>query len=121
MVQHNASKYIPIIVERLKSIDPVKVILFGSQAYSDSSPDSDIDLLVVINSDHFPESYKEKSELYLDVSRQIRDIRKQVPIDLIVHTKPMHKRFIELDSMFAREVAQNGLVLYEADHQSLAQ
>jgi hypothetical protein len=82
--------------------------------------DSDIDLLVVTNSDYFPGNYQEKSDLYLTVSRVIRDIRRQVPIDLIVHTKSMHRKFIELDSMFSKEILQRGVVLYEADHQSVA-
>jgi hypothetical protein len=31
-----------------------------------------------------------------------------VPIDLIVHTKPMHQAFVRLDSMFAGEVITRG-------------
>jgi hypothetical protein len=34
-------------------------------------------------------------------------------VDLIVHTKAMHRKFIETDSMFAREILQKGKVLYE--------
>jgi len=37
-----------------------------------------------------------------------------VPIDLIVHTRPMYARFIEMDSLFAREVLKKGIVLYES-------
>ena len=111
---------ITLIVEQLKTLNPYKIILFGSYAYGQPKEDSDIDLLVVTNSDFFPKNYREKSDLYLEVSRVIRDIRKQVPIDLIVHTKSMHKKFVELDSMFAKEILQKGMVLYETDNQSLA-
>jgi hypothetical protein len=38
---------------------------------------------------------------------------KKYDIDLIVHTKPMHEKFIQLGSMFSREVATKGVVLYE--------
>jgi len=52
---------------------------------------------------------------YLKVASRLRELNKRVPIDLIVHTKPMHDAFIQLDSMFAREVMTRGHVLYEAD------
>ena len=104
----NAQLYIPLIVERLKKISPYKIILFGSYAYGEPGVDSDIDLLVVTNSDDFPKNYREKSDLYLEVSRVIRDIRTQAPIELIVQTKPMHSRFIELGSMFSKEILQKG-------------
>jgi hypothetical protein len=38
---------------------------------------------------------------------------KKYDIDLIVHTKPMHEKFIQLGSMFSREVTTKGVVLYE--------
>lgn len=117
---NNAEIYIPLIVERLKQIHPYKIILFGSYAYGEVNADSDIDLLVVTYSEEFPKNYKEKSELYLKVSRVIREIRKQVSIDLIVHTKSMHRKFIELGSMFSKEVSQRGLVLYEGDNSRVA-
>jgi predicted nucleotidyltransferase len=116
----NAQVYIPLIVERLKKISPYKIILFGSYAYGEPDVDSDIDLLVVTNSDDFPQNYRENSDLYLEVSRVIRDIRAQAPIELIVQTKPMHSKFIELGSMFSKEILQKGLVLYEADNPGLA-
>jgi uncharacterized protein len=43
----------------------------------------------------------------------LREIKRTIPIDLIVHTKPMHERFMQLGSMFSKEVAKNGEVLYE--------
>ena len=106
-------RYIPLLITRLQQLDLARVILFGSYAYGTPTKDSDIDLMVVLNSERFPRNYKEKSALYLQVSRVIRDIRQEIPVDLIVHTKSMHKKFIELDSMFAREISQKGKVLYE--------
>lgn len=116
----SADIYIPVIIDRLKKIHPYKIILFGSYAYGKASADSDIDLLVVTDSDDFPRNYKEKTELYLKVSRVIRDMRTQVSIDLIVHTKSMHRKFLELGSMFSKEISQRGIVLYEADNQRVA-
>ncbi|MBE2224572.1 MAG: nucleotidyltransferase domain-containing protein [Anaerolineae bacterium] len=107
---------IPLLVNRLQGLDVAKVILFGSFAYGKPSEVSDIDLMVVLNSDFYPTTYQEKSDLYLQVARVIRDIRQQVPVDLIVHTNAMHERFMEMNSLFAKEIRQKGKVIYEADH-----
>jgi predicted nucleotidyltransferase len=109
-------QYLPEIVARLQPLDPAKIILFGSQASGDADEDSDLDLLVVTSSDKLPASHREMEEAYLEVARLLRDVRRQAPVDLIVHTQPMHARFIEMNSLFAREVLQKGIVLYEADH-----
>jgi uncharacterized protein len=108
------NKYVSEIVKRLQISHPWKIILFGSHAWGDPSSDSDIDLLVVTDSNIMPRTFKEKSDLYLQVANCLADIREKVSVDLIVHTKKMHERFMELGSCFAREIAQNGKVLYEA-------
>ena len=108
------------IIARLLPLQPEKIILFGSYAYGEPHKDSDIDLLVVTNDDFMPHSFQEKVRIRLQVSRAILDIRMHYPTDLIVHTKPMHQKFIELDSLFAREILKKGVVLYEGPDQSLA-
>jgi len=89
------------------------VILFGSYVYEEPSKDSDIDLIVVTDDDIMPSNFDEKMQIYLNVSNALTDIRRNILIDLIMHTKPMHKRFIELNSMFYREIAEKGIVLNE--------
>jgi len=80
------------IVERLKPLNPEKIILFGSYAYGTPHQDSDIDLYVVANDDFMPQNFKENSQIFLKYSNKIRSLQKIVPIDLITHTKQMHKR-----------------------------
>lgn len=116
MTIFEANLYIPLILERLRKINPAKVILFGSHAQGTETVESDLDLLVVTNHDKTPQSHREKEEIYLEVARLLRDIRGKVPMDLVVHTRPMHARFIEMDSLFARELLQEGITLYESDH-----
>ena len=101
------------LIERLKKINPYKIILFGSYAYGTPGKDSDVDLLVVTDDDFVPRNFAEKNEIYLRVANMITEIEKQVPIDLIVHTKAMHQKFIRLGSMFARKITSSGAVLYE--------
>ena len=109
--------YIPLIVEKLKSTHPEKIILFGSYAYGEPNEESDIDILVVTTEEKIPKNFSEKSQVYLRVSKSIAEIKKEIPIDLIVHTKKMHEKFIELDSIFSQELLQKGRILYEKNHQ----
>lgn len=66
--------------------------------------------------DDRPSSIVRRPEIYLEVARRLRDIRGKLPMDLIVHTRPMHAKFIEMNSLFAREVLQKGILLYESDN-----
>ncbi len=108
--------YIPLLVEKLLTTEPEKIILFGSYAYGSPDTDSDIDILVVTGDDIIPSSFSEKSGIYLRVSKTISDIKKEFPVDLIVHTKAMHRKFIELNSLFAKELLTRGKVLYEKNN-----
>lgn len=99
------------IIERLKPLDPEKIILFGSYAYGTPTDGSDIDLYVVTKDDFIPQSWREKSEITKKVSRTLRDLRSRFAIDLIVHTKQMNDKFVELDSSFSREILNRGKVL----------
>lgn len=109
-------QYLPRIIEQLKTLHPWKIILFGSHAYGTPDDDSDIDLLVILNSEEIPQSFQAKMQQKLTVRKAIWDVSKQVAIDLLVYTRPMYRKFQELDSMFAREILQHGRILYETDN-----
>ena len=104
------------LVERLKAANPYKVILFGSHAYGVPGPESDIDLLVVTQDDFLPHSFEEKNAIYLRIANTIVEFEGDTPIDLIVHTKAMHQKFMEMGGMFSRKIAAEGKILYEKDH-----
>jgi len=108
--------YLPVLLEKLKATGPEKIILFGSYANGEPGVDSDLDILVVTGDDFIPSSFSEKSKIYLKVSQSISEIKKEFPVDLIVHTKAMHQQFIETNSLFARELLSNGKVLYEKNN-----
>jgi len=99
------------IMEAFKELELEKVILFGSHAYGHVSKDSDIDLYVVTKDNYTPQSYKEKRALVWKVSEVILDIRKKYAIDLLVHTKNMHEKFVELQSSFSKDILERGKVL----------
>jgi predicted nucleotidyltransferase len=102
------------IIERLRPLQPHKVILLGSHAWGRPDPDSDIDLLVVLDDDMMAGKASSRGALYKRVARQLRDIERTVPLDLIVHSRSMHQAFLETDSMFARKMKREGEVLYES-------
>ncbi|MFO7905762.1 MAG: nucleotidyltransferase domain-containing protein [Pirellulaceae bacterium] len=113
------SKLSPDLESRIRNalapLHPKRVILFGSYAWGDPTPESDVDLYVVTQDDFTPATYEESMENYLKVSSLLRDIKKSVPIDLIVHTRSMHEEFIRADSMFCRAIMNRGKLLYEND------
>ena len=100
----------------LQHLNVNKVILFGSYAKGTQSDDSDIDLLVVTNDDFIFESFAQKMEIKLKIANALNALRKFADIDLIVHSKPMYERFIELNSGFKKEILSSGSVIYEANN-----
>jgi len=114
-LQVEIDKYFSLIVEKLKKLHPYKIILFGSYAWGNPDRDSDIDLIVVTNDDFIPETYEEKMKVHYKVSGNIRDLRMKIPMDLIVYTKPMYKRFLQLGSQFSKEISEKGIILYEGN------
>ncbi len=112
--------YIEQLKTSLSELNPYLILLFGSYAYGKPHKDSDIDLLVVTNDNFMPQNFNERLNLQLAVSNHIFELAKQVPIDLIVYTIPMYKRFIEQNSSFAHEITTKGKILYERYNTTVA-
>jgi uncharacterized protein len=94
---------IELLVSKLK---PEKIILFGSYAYGNPTPDSDVDLLVIMK------TRAKDIDRYIAVSNLLYP--RQFPVDILVRTP----REIELESkkkgnFFLREILNKGKVLYE--------
>ncbi len=93
------------IVEKFK---PQKIILFGSYARGNPRPESDVDLLVIMNTP-------------LKESQQSLEIRRHLDVmfgmDLIVHTPKRLKERVDMGDWFLRDVLKEGKVLYKADNE----
>jgi len=96
------------IGEALRPAHPEKVILFGSYAWGHPTEDSDIDLYVVTQDDFVPSTWRQRRDIVRSISDRILDLRMRYPIDLLVHTKPMHREFVERKSSFARQIMSKG-------------
>ncbi|MFH0775308.1 MAG: nucleotidyltransferase domain-containing protein [bacterium] len=89
------------IVENFK---PEKIILFGSYAEGNFREDSDLDLLIIKES-NIPR-YKRGRE----VRKYLRGLK--VPIDLIVYTKDEIQKWNNVKTAFITTVIEKGRVLY---------
>jgi hypothetical protein len=67
-----------------------------------------------------PKNFEEQIELQLTVSNHIFELAKQVPVDLIVYTIPVFKKFIEQNSNFALEITTKEKILYEKYNKTVA-
>lgn len=110
------NELISLLKISLLHLNVSKVILFGSYAKGTQTADSDVDLLVVTNDNFLPASFAEKMEIKMKIASALNTIRKNTDIDLIVHTKPMYEKFIELNSGFKNEILSTGTIIYEANN-----
>src|SRR5262245_17872901 len=85
--------------------DPEKIILFGSFARGDASPDSDVDLLVVM-----PVAGS-KREKQVEIRLALSDI--QIPKDIVVTTPEEFQWRKEIPGTIERPAALDGKVLYD--------
>jgi predicted nucleotidyltransferase len=100
-------KTLPGAIQRIvPELKPEKIILFGSYAYGNPTPDSDVDLLVIMNT-------KAKDvDRYVAVSNLLYP--RQFPVDILVKTPQeieMEKK--KRGNFFLREILTKGKVLYE--------
>jgi uncharacterized protein len=99
------------IIKSLEPLNPEKIILFGSFAWGMPDESSDIDLYIVTQDNFMPGTFSEKMELKLSVAKHLLEFRKKFSTDLLVHTRPMHKKFLELNSSFSRQLMSEGIAL----------
>jgi predicted nucleotidyltransferase len=84
---------------------PQKIVLFGSYAVGAATEDSDVDLLVVM----------ETAEAPLHTAAQIAGaIDHRFPLDIVVFRPSKLKESLERKGSFATTVMTEGTVLYEA-------
>ena len=113
-------KYIPEIVNKLKTINPYLLILFGSYAYGTPHEDSDIDILLVTNDDFIPQNFDDRLKYRLSIKKIIRETARKVPVDLLIYSRPMFEKFKKLNSSFSKEILTNGKKIYESNNAKLA-
>jgi predicted nucleotidyltransferase len=95
------------IVDRLVShYSPQRVILFGSYAYGTPDADSDLDLLIVKETDKRP------LDRWMEVKRLLRDRRRTVAVSPLVYTPQELERRLAMNDFFIQEILEKGQVLH---------
>jgi len=84
-------------------------LLFGSQASRNTSNDSDVDLIVVLNRDNPFKSFRERMEVIIAIRQQLSDISKEYGLDLLVYSKPEWEDYLKKKSAFSREIESTAL------------
>ena len=97
-----------IVCRLVTALDPEKIILFGSYAYGAPSDDSDIDLLVVMQTGARP------VDRYVTVSRTVRP--RPFPLDILVKTPDEITGALTKGDHFIQEIVNRGRVLYARRH-----
>jgi predicted nucleotidyltransferase len=110
------NEVISLVNKSLENLDVYRVLLFGSYAAGNQTEGSDIDLLVVTNDEFVFNSFAQKMEVKLKISRALKPLREKADIDLIVQTKPMFRKFLELNSTFKQEILQSASIIYERNN-----
>ncbi len=85
---------------------PQKVILFGSYAYGHPDQDSDIDLLIVKDTD------ERAIDRWMSVKRLVRDPRRDVAVSPLVLTSHELNQRVAIKDRFIEEIMSRGEVLY---------
>ncbi len=105
--------WMPITEEKIrdaaqKIVDaahPEKIILFGSHAYGNPTPDSDVDLFVMMESDQRVHARMvQLSEILYP---------RPFPVDIITRTSAELKERLDIGDCFFKEIVEKGRILYE--------
>ena len=98
-------KLLETITTRIaEAIHPQQIILFGSWARDERGPHSDIDLLIIQESDlPRPQRYAQVRRLFWGMG---------IPMDILVYTPEEFSRYQSVPGSFTHTVAHEGKVLY---------
>ncbi len=94
-------RIVGIIVDK---IDPIKIILFGSYAAGNATPESDVDLLVIVDSNQSNWGLATQISTLID---------HRFPVEILVRSAKEIERRLEMGDFFVRSMIEKGKVLYE--------
>jgi predicted nucleotidyltransferase len=95
-----------ILKKLLNNYAPQKVILFGSYAYGNPRPDSDIDLLII------KETPERLIDRLVEVRRILSDPKRMFPLQIVVLTPEEVSKRLEIGDQFVAEIIEKGKTLF---------
>jgi len=94
-----------LITRIVSKFQPKRIILFGSYAFGKPRPESDVDLLVIMDTQ-------------LRETQQALEIRQHISplfgVDILVYTPSRLEQRLKLGDWFLKEITEKGLVVYES-------
>jgi predicted nucleotidyltransferase len=84
---------------------PRKIILFGSYAYGQPRPESDVDLLVIMETD------LRESQQALQIRQYLKPL---FGLDILVYPPAKLSQRLEWGDSFLTEIVSRGIILYES-------
>lgn len=95
------------ITEKIRTqYNPQEIILFGSYAYGNPGKGSDLDLLIIKETN---EKYRERA---LSVRRILSEENGLIGLDILVYTPKEIAKRMEVGDSFLTKVFKEGVVLY---------
>ncbi len=94
-----------VVRQIAREFRPRKIILFGSYARGDFRPESDVDLMVVMETSLKP--VRQEIEI-------CHRIEYEFGLDLLVYTPKALKERIALGDSFLKEIVREGKIVYES-------
>ncbi len=90
----------------VRRYDPIKIVLFGSYAYGEPTQESDIDLLIIKNTE------KSSLDRWMDVKKILREKSRDIPISpIVLNEKELNERMM-LKDFFIEDILARGTMLY---------
>jgi predicted nucleotidyltransferase len=103
---HISMRSIRAVADKIaRRFQPEQIVLFGSYAYGTPRPESDVDLLIIMDS---PLRSRQQR---LEISRALSP--RPFPLDIVVRTPEEIRERLALGDPFVREITTQGKVVYE--------
>ena len=103
-----ATKIKDIVSRIAEKFDPDKIILFGSYALGNPNNDSDIDLLIIKDTDLPPQKRS------FDIQKSL--IGSMIPIDILVYTNKEFEQEKDKKYSFINSAIKTSKVIYERSY-----
>lgn len=93
----------------LKHLKVKDIILYGSWAKNENKPDSDIDIVVILDEEGVNFDYDNTIEKRIRVAKILADLKSKTEIDNLVYTKDEWNILLNSDNNFIKQIVQTGI------------
>ena len=96
-----------IVMRIVDAVNPARIILFGSYAYGAPHKDSDVDILVIMETD------SPRHKRPVAINRALAGLL--IPKDILVYTPAEVDDWKDVPQAFVTQVLEKGVVVYDKD------